>query len=299
MLTYPAELLAGSLLPWSVWFVLLLNRRFREHLRRWRDDFLFLGICLAVTFPSVWLAPQASLRYYMPLFPCLACLVGIVAEAFVSEPQRGRQSAVVCWYQRAMAIAMVAAAITLVIVSWSQPTAILAQPLGFSLVYLVLCGAGAAIVWRLSARLTPAALTLTLTLVACFLGFSQATVVVNIRQKSSEDARQAIRGLADKVPQGESLVSLGAAHHLFLFHLGQNVRMLPLDAQDPSGWGNGGYFCMWVKGNDVVRLCFPWKLVATISCDRNHSSDPTEIMIVGRRDETQTTLGMVPEPLRF
>jgi 4-amino-4-deoxy-L-arabinose transferase-like glycosyltransferase len=299
MLTYPVELLAGSLLPWSAWFVLLLSRRFREHLRGWRDDSLFLAICLAVTFPSVWLAPLASLRYYMPLFPCLAVLVGVMAEAFVSDPRRGRQSTLVCWYQRAMALTMIAAAIGVVLVSWSQPKAIVAQPLGFSLVYLVLCGAGAAIVWRFSTRLTPAALTLTLTLVACFLGLNQATVVVTMRQKSSEDARQAIRGLADKVPPGESLVSLGAAHHLFLFHLAQNVRMLPLGAQDPSGWGNGGYFCMWVKGNDVVRLCFPWKLIATISCDRNHSSDPTEIMIVGRRDESKNAIGMVPEPLRF
>ena len=83
MVTYPAELLGGSLLPWSIWFVLLLSRRVREQLRGYRDDALYLGICLAVTFPSVWLAPLASLRYYMPLFPCIACLVGIVAEAFV------------------------------------------------------------------------------------------------------------------------------------------------------------------------------------------------------------------------
>jgi hypothetical protein len=56
---------------------------------------------------------------------------------------------------------------------------------------------------------------------------------------------------------------------------------------------------MWVKGNDIVHLCFPWKLVATISCDRNRSSDPTEIMIVGRRDDTVTARGIVPEGVRF
>ncbi len=140
---------------------------------------------------------------------------------------------------------------------------------------------------------------MTFTLVACFLGLSQATVVVNIRQKSSEDARQAVLDLKEKLPPGQSLVSLGPAHHLFLLHYAENVRLLPLDVQDPDTWGNGGYFCMWVKGNDIVHLCFPWKLVATISCDRNHSSDPTEIMIVGRRDETVTVRGIVPEGVRF
>jgi 4-amino-4-deoxy-L-arabinose transferase-like glycosyltransferase len=299
LITYPAELLGGSLLPWSVWFVLLLSPRIRRHLRAWRDDALYLGICLAVTFPSVWLAPLASLRYYMPLFPCIACLVGIVVEGFVSLEERGGWAALMCWYQRVLAIAIAGAGLGILGISWADPSSVFAQPLGFAVVYLLLCGAAAAIVWRFSAQMTPAALTLTFTLVACFLGLSQSSVVVNIRRESSEDARQAIRLLKDKVPQGESLVSLGPAHHLFLYHLAQNVRMLPLDAQEPDAWGNGGYFCMWVKGTDVVSLCFPWKLIATISCDRNHSADPTEIMIVGRRDQTVLARGTVPEAVRF
>jgi hypothetical protein len=49
----------------------------------------------------------------------------------------------------------------------------------------------------------------------------------------------------------------------------------------------------------VVRLCFPWKLIGTVSCDRNKSSEPTEIMIVGRRDETVVARGLVPEALRL
>ncbi|HEV3304577.1 MAG TPA: glycosyltransferase family 39 protein [Planctomycetaceae bacterium] len=299
MVTYPAQLLGGSLLPWSIWFVLLLSRRVRKHLRAYRDDALYLGICLAVTFPSVWLAPLASLRYYMPLFPCVACLVGIVAEAFVNAQERGGWAALICWYQRLLAVAMVAAGLGIAGISWLDPTSALAQSIEFAAVYLFLCGAAAAVVWRFSARMTPAGLTTTFTVVACFLGLSQSSVVVNIRQQSSEDARQAVHAVRDKIPTGEALVSLGPAHHLFLLHLAQNVRMLPLDAQEPDLWGNGGYFCMWVKGTDVVRLCFPWKLIATISCDRNKSSEPTEIMIVGRRDETVAARGTVPEPLRF
>jgi 4-amino-4-deoxy-L-arabinose transferase-like glycosyltransferase len=299
MVTYPAELLGGSLLPWSMWFVLLLSRRVREQLRPFRDNALYLGICIAVTFPSVWLAPLASLRYYMPLFPCVACLVGIVVEGFVAAQERGGWAALICWYQRLLAVTMVAAGLGIVGLSRFDPTSVFAQPIPLAVGYLLVCGTAAAVVWRFSTRMTQAGLTVTFTLVACFLGLSQASIVVNIRQKSSEDARQAILALRDKLPPGEPLVSLGAAHHLFLLHLAQNVRMLPLDAQEPDAWGNDGYFCMWVKGNDTVRLCFPWKLIATISCDRNHSSDPTEIMIVGRRDETVAVRGTIPEALRF
>jgi 4-amino-4-deoxy-L-arabinose transferase-like glycosyltransferase len=299
MVTYPAELLGGSLLPWSVWFVLLLSRRIREQLRSYRDDALYLGICLAVTFPSVWLAPLASLRYYMPLFPCVACLVGIVAEGFVSAQGHGTWSAFICWYHRLLAVAAVVAGLGIVCVSLFDRSSVLAQPIGLAAVYVVFCGTVAAAIWRLSARLTRGALTATFALVACFLGLTQSTVVVNIRQQSSEDAREAVRALKDQIPPGESLVSLGPAHHLFLLHFAQDVRQLPLGAQDPTAWGNGGYFCVWVKGNDVVRLCFPWKLVATISCDRNKSSEPTEIMIVGRRDEAVAERGAIPEALRL
>jgi 4-amino-4-deoxy-L-arabinose transferase-like glycosyltransferase len=299
VVTYPAELLGGSLLPWSIWFVLLLSRRVREQLRAFRDNALYLGICIAVTFPSVWLAPLASLRYYMPLFPCVACLVGIVVEGFVNARERDGWATFICWYQRLLAVAMGAAGLGIVGISLLDRTSALAQPIGFAVAYLLACGTAAVIVWRFSDRVTPPGLTITFTLVACFLGLSQSSVVVNIRHKSSEDARQAVLAVKDKIPQGETLVSLGPAHHLFLLHLAENVRMLPLDAQEPDAWGNGGYFCMWVKGNDMVRLCFPWKLIATISCDRNRSSDPTEIMIVGRRDETVAARGTIPEALRF
>ena len=97
------ELLAGSLLPWSVWLVCLLSPDFRHHLRRWREDVLYLAVCMAVAFPSVWIAPGASLRYYMSLFPCFACLVGIVVEGRVTLPARDGWSAFVCWYQRVLA----------------------------------------------------------------------------------------------------------------------------------------------------------------------------------------------------
>jgi 4-amino-4-deoxy-L-arabinose transferase-like glycosyltransferase len=299
MVTYPMELLGGALLPWSIWFVLLLSARIREQLRKYGDDALYLAICLAVTFPSVWLAPLASLRYYMPLFPCVACLVGVIVEAFVASPPRGGWAFFICGYQRLIAVAMMVAGLVIAGVSWKSPDSVLAQPVGLGVAYLIVCILAAGVVWWLAARMTPACLTATFTVVACFLGLSQSSVVVNIRQRSSEDARQAVLAVKERIPRGESLVSLGAAHHLFLLHLAENVRMLPLGAQDPSTWGNGGYFCVWVKGNDVVRLCFPWKLIGTVSCDRNKSTDPTEIMIVGRRDETVADRGAVPEALRF
>ena len=45
-----------------------------------RPQVKFLLVALAVTYPSVWLAAGARGRYFMPLYPCLAVLMGLVVE---------------------------------------------------------------------------------------------------------------------------------------------------------------------------------------------------------------------------
>ena len=177
-------------------------------------------ICIAVTFPSVWLAPLASLRYYMPLFPCVACLVGIVVEGFVGAQERDGWATFVCWYQRLLAIAMVAAGVGIIGISCLDPASGFAQPIGLAVGYLLACGAAAAaVVWRFSRLMTPAGLTVTFTLMACFLGLSQS-LWWSISGKNR--AKMHVRRFSpckDQLPQGEPLVSLGPAHHLFLLHL--------------------------------------------------------------------------------
>ncbi len=299
MLTYPVELLAGSLLPWSVWLVCLLSPDFRHHLRRWREDVLYLAVCMAVAFPSVWIAPGASLRYYMSLFPCFACLVGIVVEGRVTLPARDGWSAFVCWYQRVLAALILSAGTGVVALSWLRPDSDLSQSARFAAIYFTACLLAAIWIWWFSARMTRRALMLSFTAAACFLGLSQATLMVNIRQRVSEDAGQAIASMKRRIPAGTPLVSLGPAHHLFLFYLRQPVRLLDPDEDDPAVWGNTDYFCMWIKGTDPPQLGFSWEPVATISCDRNRSGHPTEVMIVGRRKSPPVVAGQTSQPSHF
>lgn len=299
MLTYPVELLAGSLLPWSVWLVCLLSPDFRKHLGRWREDVLFLVVCMAVAFPSVWIAPGASLRYYMSLFPCFACLVGIFVEGRITLPARDGWAAFVCWYQRVLALMILSVGCGVALSSWLRPGWELAQSVPFAACYFAGCLVAACWMWRLSGRMTPRALMLSFAAAACFLGLSQATLMVNIRQRFSEDAAGAVAKLKRQVPPGTQFVSLGPAHHLFLFHLREPVRLLDPEEDDPAAWGNDGYFCMWIKGTEPPQFGFPWEPVATISCDRNRSGHPTEVTLVGRRKFPTAVAGRSSQPPRL
>ena len=84
-LTYPPSVLCGCLAPWSVLLLAFLNPQVRARLGARRDTVLFLTTCLAVCLPSVWLPPEARPRYFMPLFPCVAVLIGVAAELLREE----------------------------------------------------------------------------------------------------------------------------------------------------------------------------------------------------------------------
>ncbi|HUE17160.1 MAG TPA: glycosyltransferase family 39 protein [Planctomycetaceae bacterium] len=299
MVTYPLELLGGALLPWSVWLVCLLSPEFRHHLRRWREDVLYLAVCMAVAFPSVWIAPGASLRYYMSLFPCFACLVGIMVEARITLPARDGWLAFVCWYQRVLALLILSAGTGVVAMSWMRPQSDLSQSIQFAVVYCTCCVVAAGWIWWFSTVMSRRALMFSFTAAACFLGLSEATLVVNLRQRTSEDAGQVIASMKQRIPAGTRFVSLGPAHHLFLFHLQEPVRLLGRDEDDPNAWGNTDYFCMWIKGTDPPQLGFSWEPVATISCDRNRSGRATEVTIVGRRKSSATVAGQPSQPPHF
>ena len=79
LVAYPLETFA-CLLPWSPILVALAKRETRELLADQKPLVLFLAIALAVAYPTVWIVAGAQARYFMPLYPLIAVLVGLVIE---------------------------------------------------------------------------------------------------------------------------------------------------------------------------------------------------------------------------
>src|SRR5439155_17167767 len=92
LVTYPVEILVCTL-PWSLFLLGYLSRKLGVASEVGHDPgsarmVLFLVVCLGITFPTCWLIPGAHGRYFMPLYPCIAPLVGLVLERWVlADPE--------------------------------------------------------------------------------------------------------------------------------------------------------------------------------------------------------------------
>ena len=284
LISFPLEIVFGSLLPWSLLLLCYANRQFRNDLGRLRENVLFLVVCVAISFPSVWIPATASLRYYMPMFPIFACLAGIAIERIAAYATDSIWQQLFLRYMRTLALiicgtggVVLVASIAISSLSWSQTVP-------FAICYGLACAGLSALGWRAARSFSSRGVMIGMTSTACFLGLTYSTLLVNIRQKISEDAPGAVAQLRQQLPAGEELVSLGPAHHLFLLLYGQPVRQLAVTPSDMDVAGTD-YFCFWVWSGGVkpADIPFEWEQVARISCDRNKRSNPVDTMIVGRR----------------
>ena len=82
-LFYPIGVLI-CVLPWSPLLTAYGFGWFRNRITDARPMTVFLGLALLVAFPTCWLVPGAKERYFMPLFPCMAPLIGLVIQRALS-----------------------------------------------------------------------------------------------------------------------------------------------------------------------------------------------------------------------
>jgi 4-amino-4-deoxy-L-arabinose transferase-like glycosyltransferase len=281
LVTFPCEIF-GCLLPWSVWLVAFLNRDFRRTLGPARDAAVFLGIAIAVAFPSCWLAPQARGRYFMPLYPCFAPLIGIVLErAWWS----GTGSLAALWRHYCGAAAVGAAAMAVAIMVGSVlsdlPIAVLRQSLPFALGSCVAGVVLSAVLWK--ARRSPTSRLAVAGLVAlsAFLGLMFNGPIMNDAIRRSDDIAAQIAHVKERLPAGVQLVSLGRAHHPFVYHYGQTIPWL--DWPQAGALPDYGYFCFHSMRGRRKPLPFEWEEIAVVRCDRYLRANPVDAMIIGRR----------------
>jgi len=285
LISFPLEIVFGSLLPWSILLLCYANRRFREDLGRLRDNVLFLTVCAAISFPSVWIPATASLRYYMPMFPIFACLAGIAIERIAAYAPQEVWPRLFNRYQRTLALVAIGAGVVVLGMAVGLPNLDWSQPIPFAAGYCAACAVLAFIGWRAAQQFSSRGIMIGMTTTACFLGLTYSTVLVYVRQKISENAPAAIAQLRDQLPADQPLVSFGPAHHLFLLLYGEPVRQLRLDNPSELDQVGTDYFCFWVWSGGVkpADIPFEWEQVAAISCDRNKKSNPVDTVIVGRR----------------
>lgn len=290
--TYPFGVVGGCLAPWSVLLLAYLQRDVRARLAPFADTVAFLAISIAVCFPSVWLPPEARPRYFMPLFPCFAVLIGIAVELLAHGATAPRLWTV---FVRACGAVMIGAGLYFVVFSAGWPTSRFAPPLTHSVIYAALSGALAACVLRLATTYSAAGMQRAALGIAVFFGLTYTGPVITTQKQRSENLPAAMAALHQNLPAQCRLVSFGHVHHLFLYYFGRPVELhdWPESASDVPE--DVEYFCIHMTTPEQPELPFAWQEVAALSVDRNWHAVPKERVIVGRRLSAANDLAQTAE----
>jgi 4-amino-4-deoxy-L-arabinose transferase-like glycosyltransferase len=86
-ITFPFEVF-GVMLPGSLLLLPALSREVRRRLGDQHETIRFLVFSLAWAFVFVWVPPGARARYFMPLMPLAAVLMGLIGSAWLFQPWR-------------------------------------------------------------------------------------------------------------------------------------------------------------------------------------------------------------------
>jgi 4-amino-4-deoxy-L-arabinose transferase-like glycosyltransferase len=282
---YPLEILL-CMLPWSILLVQFASRRFRRSIDDVRPHVLFLIACLAATFPSVWLATGAKSRYYMPLYPIVAVLIGLVVDR-CNRAEEG--SSMRLGWQRYLAgvgLAALVAATGILLVPWIDlPIAAeIAQPPLFAGLFFA-CGLGLA-VWLTATRGSRSLRLAQLHVLAIglFLGLAHVGAVVNARARVAADIAGSVAQLKEQLPQGADLVSLGVVNHNFRYHYRDPIPVVPWPKATREAAPEVEFFCFDGPPEKSPKLPWKWRQVAVVSVQRNRNTEPGEsIVVIGQR----------------
>jgi 4-amino-4-deoxy-L-arabinose transferase-like glycosyltransferase len=289
LLTYPVEVLAASL-PWCLLLLPYLRASFRRTLGSARPQVVFLTIAMAVAWPTCWIPPGGLPRYFAPLFPAMAVLIGVVVERCAKADaamwlqtawRRYRMTVAVVMIGAALAVAALAAGLGrthphLQPLTESPWVACSYAEVAIGLVVLM-------VHWR--RRLTPVRARFEVIAVAGFMVMSFTGLVTNVRVRRSVDAAAAVEELRAKLPAGQELVSLyGPVDSLFSYYYGLPIitpRRCPPFGRDSVD--DVTYFCFVSPGEKRPTLPFAWEEVGVVNLDRNLMPVPERVLVVGRR----------------
>jgi 4-amino-4-deoxy-L-arabinose transferase-like glycosyltransferase len=300
LVRYPVEVL-GCTLPWSLLLLCYLQGDLRRSLARAHPQVVFLGICVGVAFPTCWIPPSGETRYFAPLYPCLALLIGSVVERCAAADVSALLARCWRWYIYSFIVVMLAAgtAVSLapfVLASSPRYQPWLEQP-------LIALGYGAAMVILavLCFRARQAGSTTRVRTIvlagACFMVLTLAGIVTNIRVRRSEDQANAVARLKRLLPAGQRLVSLGHVDALFAYYYRLPIEAVSRQPADLAGRGLV-YFCLDRYGTGRPALPFAWEEIAVISMERHHCACPLRAVVIGRclpnEAATQTNQGQTP-----
>ena len=278
-ITYPVDVVI-CMLPWSILLLPYLRRDFRKT-SACREDVRFLAVRSPSRFSPVG-SRRARNRYFAPLFPCVAPLIGLVVQRCADEPGAAWANAwrhfltVIGFLMPVLGAWVMAATLLGWGLDWGQ------QPLGFAIVYgLAALMLGILALWS-AGRRQLLGHCIGIVCVTAFLGLSWSGVVMNVLAAIRDPIVQDIADLKQRLPKDARLVSIGMVDCRFLYYYGEPIEWLPEHRANAPPIAEGTYFCM-VNAPSRLECDFPYEEVALISCHADPMPQPTEYVVIARR----------------
>jgi 4-amino-4-deoxy-L-arabinose transferase-like glycosyltransferase len=292
--TYPLETFA-CLLPWSPILFALVRRETRELLADQWPVVSFLVIACVVAYPTVWIVAGAQARYFMPLYPLVAVLLGIVIErcslaALDRYPRRA-------WHQFLLVAALLAVVLGVVAVIPAKWALGSHQPFGLSVAIAMIGAAVVATIWFCYRAGTPIAKLAAVAAIASFAGIVQAGAMTNFNIARWNDPAPAVDQIK-QIVASDQLVSLTPIDHRFAYLYKQPITELAWPTQVADLPANVEYFCFMRHPVDTAEkreagrgrtwttspgtLPFAWEEVATLCVERRVRDYPQRMLVLGR-----------------
>ncbi|MDA7950919.1 MAG: glycosyltransferase family 39 protein [Pirellulaceae bacterium] len=294
MVTYPFEVF-GALLPWSPLLLVLLSPHIYNRQATYFRPMLFLILAVAITFPSLWLVAGARGRYFMPLYPLLATLVGCCVQYSLDHVLYSSPSFLQKSWARFIAIVGFLPGITLTLAVFRYLPAtpweiLLLAPLCLFVTFLSL---RSFVTYQCNYSQMIALFLLPLT-----IGLTFETFYLNNRQNKTNHIHQELVAVKKLVSPEKPLISLGPVFHRFVYLYEDPIieKEWPLTAEDKPP--SGTIFCYDKKhaDTDEVRkdgrgrdwtkvpgtLPFAWEKVMVVVADHRKQKEPSRSVVIGR-----------------
>jgi hypothetical protein len=252
--TFPIETFA-CLLPWSPILIALAKRETRLLLVAQRPVTTFLFTAVAVAYPTVWFAAGARGRYFMPLYPLVAVLIGLVIErcafaAVGSYPRRAWHQFLTLWATFIGTSGLVVAGASLLM---ADPAARFYQPRWFGVLFAILAACAVFLLWESFRRPSQLRPIIAVVAIAIVAGSGVAGFMVNANTARWIDPTDEIANLKNQLPPGTDLASFSPIEHRFAYYYGDTITELdwPLSAAEISQ--RLTYFCFMRQAGDTAE----------------------------------------------
>lgn len=256
--SYPLETF-GCLAPWSFLLLALLHRDVRRRLIDDHPQFTFVVTALAVTYPTVWWSAGAKGRYYMPLYPIAALLVGMIASAIERAAEGGASDR---WRRALVAAAPVIAvplAAALVIGSFVEISPALVQPWGWTVAAVALAAVSIAVYRRARRSRDRSAFRWSILTLAAAIGLAHTTLWVAAFGAIRFDIGPGVRAIREQVPVPERLVSFGPVDPRFAYHYEHFIPEIPWPETIDAVPADVDHFVFDLHRDDTAEARYNWR----------------------------------------